>query len=377
VNYSRSILEGKGLKVIKGGSLILDIPSLRIEEGEILSLIGPNGAGKSTLLQTLACLGKLSGGEFFFKGGKVSSDNGLFQYRRKLAMVFQDPLLFDTTVFENVASGLKIRGIRKPEIVRRVDENLKRFGISHLLSRSARKISGGEAQRVALARALATQPEVLFLDEPFSSLDPPTRESLIEDLERVLRQMDTTTVFATHDRMEALRLSDRIAVMNQGRILQIGPPAEVMNQPSDEFVASFVGVETILTGRVSNKNHGSFVASIEGKEVVAVGEIKVGESVAFCIRPENVTLTVSPQRELTSARNVFPGRIVKVVSLGLYHRVQLDCGFPLVAFVTTHSLENLFLREGQLVSASFKATAIHVIRKKSKPQISSPPSHGD
>jgi tungstate transport system ATP-binding protein len=311
-------------------------------------------------------------GEFFFKGEKVSSSHGLLQYRRRLAMVFQEPMLFDTTVSRNVASGLKIRGLDRSEIEERVKQNLQRFGISHLMDRSARKLSGGEAQRVALARALAIQPEILFLDEPFASLDPPTRESLMEDLERILRQTGTTTVFATHDRMEALRLSDRIAVMKEGRILQIGSPSEVMNQPVDEFVASFVGVETILTGEVTRSEGGSFIASILGQEVEAVGEIRVGEQVAFCIRPENVTLTVPPRQETTSARNVFFGRIVKVVPMGLFHRVHLDCGFPLVAYVTSHSLEGLSLSEGKEVYASFKATAIHVIRKTKKSALSRP-----
>jgi len=364
------LLTVKDLRVRRGGVRVLEIPSLVVEEGTIHSLIGPNGGGKTTLLQTLACLIRAEDGEFFFKGEKVSSSHGLLQYRRRLAMVFQEPLLFDTTVFENVASGLKIRGMDRSEIEKRVKQNLQRFGISHLMDRSARKLSGGEAQRVALARAMAIQPEILFLDEPFASLDPPTRESLMEDLEKILHQTNTTTLFATHDRMEALRLSDRIAVMNQGRILQIGPPEEIMNQPRDEFIASFVGVETILTGRVVRKGRGTFVASIDGQEVEAVGEMEIGEPVVFCIRPENVTLTVPPHPEATSARNVFPARITKVVPLGLYYRVHLDCGFLLVAYVTIHSLENLSLKEGKEIVASFKATAIHVIQKtkKSEPQ---------
>jgi len=360
------LLAVKELRVRRGGFLVLDISSLTVEEGTILSLIGPNGAGKTTLMQTLACLIKPHGGEFFFKGERVFSGHGLLQYRRMLAMVFQEPLLFDTTVFQNVASGLKIRGMNGSEIEKRVRQNLQRFGIPHLMDRSARKISGGEAQRVALARAMAIQPEILFLDEPFSSLDPPTRESLMEDLEKILRQTNTTTIFATHDRMEALRLSDRIAVMNEGRILQIGPPTEVMNQPRDEFIASFVGVETILSGQVVKKDRGSFIASIFAQEVEAVGEVEIGEPVVFCIRPENVTLAVPPHQEATSARNVFPAMITKIVPLGLYYKVHLDCGFPLVAYVTAHSLENLSLQEGQIVSASFKATAIHVIRKTKK-----------
>ena len=360
------ILEIKDLQVIKAGSLVLDIPALMIEVGEILSLIGPNGAGKTTLLQTVARLIKPARGELFFRGEKAPSNHSDLEYRRRVALVFQEPLLFDTTVFENVASGLKIRGLPRPEVRDIVGQNLDRFGIAHLLHRSARKISGGEAQRVALARAFATRPEVLLLDEPFSSLDPPTRESLLADLESVLRQTKTTTLMATHDRMEALRFSDRIAVMNQGRILQVGPPAEVMNQPMDEFVASFVGVETILPGRVIRKNGGSFVASIMGHEVEAVGDVALGESVVFCIRPENVTLAVPPLKETSSARNVFSGKIVKVIPMGLYYKVQLDCGFPLVAYVTSHSLENLSLIEGKKVVASFKATSIHVVRKKGK-----------
>ena len=203
---------------------MLDIPSLSIREGEIFSLIGPNGAGKTTLMQTLSFLQKPFQGEISFRGRTVNSNHSVIEYRRRLAMVFQEPLLFDTTVFDNIASGLKIRRMKKQQIHRVVAEQLERFGIASLSRRSARTLSGGEAQRTSLARAFAIQPEILFLDEPFASLDPPSRESLIEDLENVLRQTRTTALFATHDRQEALRLSDRIAVMKGGKILQIGSP---------------------------------------------------------------------------------------------------------------------------------------------------------
>jgi tungstate transport system ATP-binding protein len=252
----------------------------------------------------------------------------------------------------------------RQEIQRIVGEQLDQFGIAHLGQRSARTLSGGEAQRTSLARAFSTQPELLLLDEPFASLDPPSRESLIEDLERILRQTQTTTVFATHDRLEALRLSDRIAVMNQGKIFQIGSPEEVMNHPVDEFVASFVGVETILTGKVTKRNGGTFVAAVSSHEIEAVGEVQLGEEVILCIRPENVTLVDQSSKEATSARNLFPGKIEKIISLGLYQKVQLNCGFPLIAYVTHHSVERLSLREEKVVMASFKATAIHVVRRK-------------
>ena len=359
----KPILEAKNLEVNRGGAILIRIPSLLIRKGEILSLIGPNGAGKTTLLQTLSYLLKPFQGEIFFRQKKVETNHSALEYRRKLAMVFQEPLLFDTTVFNNVASGLKIRGMEKGETKSRVMEQLERFGIKHLRTRSARTLSGGEAQRTSLARAFALQPEILLLDEPFASLDPPTRDALIEDLESILQQTRTTAVFATHDRLEALRLSNRIAVMNRGSILQAGSPEEVMNHPTNEFVASFVGVETILTGKVIKKHGGTFVASVSGQEIEVVGNAHSGESVVLCVRPENVTLLTRPSQEGTSARNIFSAKIVKIISLGLYQKVQLDCGFPLVAYVTNHSLEELSLTEGKQVKASFKATAVTVMRK--------------
>jgi len=187
----------------------------------------------------------------------------------------------------------------------------------------------------------------LFLDEPFAALDPPTREALIEDLQAVLQDTHTTTIFATHDRAEALRLSDRIGVMNNGKILQIGAPEVVMNHPMNEFVANFVGVETILRGKVIRKEEGSFVASVSGYEIEAVGEVKLGETVALCIRPENVTVSTVNRKLTTSERNVFHGRITKITALGFFQKIQLDCGFPLVAYVTRHSLDDLSLGEGK------------------------------
>ena len=363
MSESIPILEAKNIEVERGGMLILHVPSLLIQEGEILSLIGPNGAGKTTLLQALSYLLKPFQGGIFFRGKKVEANHSVLEYRRKLAMVFQEPLLFDSTVFNNVASGLKIRGMKKDEIRDRVMEQLERFGISHLNDRSAKTLSGGEAQRTSLARAFALRPEILLLDEPFASLDPPTRDSLIEDLEHILKQTQTTVIFATHDRLDALRLSNRIAVMNDGKVLQVGFPEEVMNHPVNEFVASFVGVETILTGKVIKKGGGTIIASIEGQEIEAVGDAHLGEPVVLCIRPENVTLLVHSSQEKTSARNIFGGRIVKIISLGLYQKVHLQCGFPLVSYVTNHSLEELLLTEGKEVRASFKATAVTIIRK--------------
>jgi len=358
------ILEVKGLRFKRQQAVPIDIPHLIVYEKEVLALIGPNGAGKTTLMEVLAHLVRPQEGQIIFEGKEIDFDRDQTRYRRKLAMVFQEPLLLDTTVFENVASGLKFRGLKKKEIDQKVEHCLERFGIAHLRHRPARLLSGGEAQRTSLARAFAVEPRILLLDEPFSSLDPPSRESLIEDLEANVRGSETTAILATHDRTEALRLSDRIAVMMEGRIRQIGPSDEIMNHPVNEEVASFVGVETILSCKVLSRNGGSFVASFRGQEIEAVGDAQPGEVVLLCIRPEEVTLSTGLVKESTSARNVFPGRVTNLRPLGLYQKVELDCGFPLTAYVTHHSAENLLLEEGKEIWASFKATAIHVIRKK-------------
>jgi len=355
------LLRAEDLLVRRGGVTVLDIPALSLFQGQVLVLIGPNGAGKSTLLLTLAGLLKIARGNLLFQGERVG--NGGFDYRRHIAMVFQEPLFFDTTVFENVAAGLKIRGVARSEIERTVPEYLERFGVGHLAKRSARKLSGGEAQRTSLARAFVTKPQIVFLDEPFSALDPPTREALTDDLERILRETHTTAVASTHDQTEALRLGERLAVVNGGRIEQMGPSAEVMNRPANEFVACFVGVETVLPGRVLRISDGSFTASVEGGHIEAVGRVGIGQDVLCCIRPEHVTLSTGDPQPGTSARNVFTGTVRTITPLGLFHRIRLDCGFDLVAYVTRQSLEELELREGKSVTASFKATAVHVISR--------------
>ena len=356
------ILEMQDIQIKRGGIPVIDLPALAIEAGEFLSLIGPNGTGKSTLLLALSCLLKPARGRLLFHGRNIRDNRTVIDYRRHIAMVFQEPLLFDTTVFDNVASGLKIRGISKKERKPLVEEYLERFGISHLAHRSARKLSGGEAQRASLARAFATRPEVIFLDEPFSSLDPPTREGLINDLDRILKEMKTTALMATHDQSEALRLSERIAVMKEGKIIQIGTPAQVMNHPADEFVASFVGVETILNGTVKENHKGTIVVDIGGHFIEAVGELRPGTGVTCCIRPEHITLARFPAEAGSSARNAIAGKIEMIRSMGLFYKIQLDCGFYLVAYITRTSLEELCLQKGDEVIAFFKATAVHIIR---------------
>jgi tungstate transport system ATP-binding protein len=356
------LLEVKNLTVIRGGIQVLNVPEVQLYQNEVLALIGSNGAGKSTLLLTLACLLPPTTGEIRFRGEIIAKDRELLAYRRRLAMVFQEPLLFDTTVYENVAAGLKIRGMARGDVRKRVMDTLELFNMTHLADRSARKISGGEAQRTSLARSFALRPEMIFLDEPFASLDPPTRLALTEDLERILSETGTAAVMATHDQLEALRLADRIALVNHGTIVQSGPPVEVMNHPANEFVASFVGMENVLSGEVISGVDGLLTANVTGCPVVFPGAALPGETAVFCVRPENITITTADPGETTSARNVLPAIIGKIIPMGVYCKLHLDCGFPLVACLTPQSLSSMHLEKGKRVFATFKATAVHLIR---------------
>ena len=362
MSSDRPVLETRDLRVVRGGVEVLDISEFAVHEGEVVCVVGPNGAGKTTLLQALCCLLRPSRGEIVFRGQRIETEYPVLQYRRRVAMVFQEALLFDSTVYNNVASGLKLRGLHGSKVRESVEEQMERFGIAHLRDRSARKLSGGEAQRTSLARAFAIKPEIIFLDEPFASLDQPSRESLMDDLQRILKRTNTAAFFATHDRIEALRLANRIAVMDEGTILQVGTPAEVMNHPANEFVASFVGVETILHGIVIEQNGGSFITAVSATRVEALGDANVGEHVLLCVRPENVVLALRRQDEGVSSRNVYQGQVKKVIPMGPYFKVQLDCGFPITSYVTAHSLEGMSIQEGKTLTASFKATAVHVIR---------------
>jgi len=357
------LLEIRNITVDRGGECVLQIPSFILQHNETVALIGPNGTGKSSFLLALAGLLPIKAGEILFRQQAIEPGFASTEYRRKLAMVFQEPLLFDMTVADNVAVGLKLRHIGSREIEERVKSCLDRFRITHLADRSARKLSGGEAQRTSLARAFATHPEIILLDEPFVALDPPTRQDLSEDLERVLRESGAAAILTTHDQVDALRLADRMVVMQQGRIVQSGTPSEVNNQPANEFVATFVGMENIFAGIVTDSVNGLFSVSVADKTMDIMGEGAPNESVVICVRPENVVISLKNLEKTSSTRNIFACTVTKIVQLGLFTKVYLDCGFSLVASITNQSFESLGLQPGARVFASFKATAVHVFRK--------------
>jgi tungstate transport system ATP-binding protein len=222
-----AIIEIHDLIVKRRGRQVLEVGELTVKKNEVLAIVGPNGAGKTTLLLALARLLRLERGEILFNGKPAYGEPDL-AYRRRLALVLQDPLLFDTSVYENVAAGLHFRRLPKKEIQPRVETWLERLGIAHLSKRRANEISGGEGQRVSLARALVLEPELLLLDEPFGALDPPTRARLLDDLGRILPESSTTTIFITHNLGEARRLAGRMVVIMDGRLQGTGTPEEML-----------------------------------------------------------------------------------------------------------------------------------------------------
>jgi tungstate transport system ATP-binding protein len=239
-NGVTTLLQLSSLLVRRDKQTVLEIDSLSVEAGEVLALVGPNGAGKSTLFLVLARLLKADRGQIIFRGQLSDSFHDI-DYRRQMALVLQEPLLMDMSVYENAALALKFRGLSNTEITARVTHWLDRLGVAHLADRQARKLSGGEAQRVSLARAFVLQPELLLLDEPFTSLDTPTRVRLLEDLKSVLIETKMTTIFITHDLQEALKLATRMTVILDGRIEQTDIPQKIFDNPVNDRVAGFLG----------------------------------------------------------------------------------------------------------------------------------------
>ncbi len=236
------LLDARNITVKRGGRTVVNAAHLTIEPGEVLAVIGPNGAGKSSLLHALALLLPVSFGEYRWMGRPVNLPQEALALRREMAVVFQEALLLDGSVLENAGLGLKLRGQAASAWRPAAQAMLDRLGIGHLAKRSARQLSGGEAQRVSIARALATKPRLLCLDEPFGALDVLARHALLKDLKGLLASEGTAAFFVTHDFTEIPPMADRVAVIDQGQILQIGTPHEVFNQPATPLVRDLVQV---------------------------------------------------------------------------------------------------------------------------------------
>lgn len=287
---SRVVLEGI-TKRYPGGVEAVSNVSLVVDDGEFLTLVGPSGCGKTTTLRTIAGFEQPTEG---FVGINDNRVNTVPPDKRDIGMVFQDFALFPhKTVAENIAYGLKVRDYEDDYIEERVDEMLELVELPETRDRMPDQLSGGQQQRIALARAVAPEPDVLLLDEPLASLDKKLRETMQVELRSIQRKLDITTILVTHNQKEALTMSDRIVVMNEGHFEQIGPPEEVYSDPTTPFVADFVGTANIFTGTVSSIDEETATVdcgttTIQSKDTE---NLAINDSVSVVFRPEHLTVT--------------------------------------------------------------------------------------
>ncbi len=347
------ILQLNSIHQSKSGNDILNGVSLSVPEGSFFVLMGPTGCGKTSLLRIAGLLDTPGSGDVFFKGTKIPrKGKKLLNTRRKIATMFQSPVMFRGTVASNIAWGLKIRGMKQPEISKRIDEILEFVGLEGFRARDASTLSGGEKRRTALARALILEPELLILDEPTTSLDPAFKRDLLQRMKEIHKKTGITFLMATHDFTDALAVGTMGAVMRSGMIEQSGCMDNILFKPQNQFMASFTGVRNI------------FPAEFSGNEA-AIRKLTVTHSAQkdghgfLAIPPEVIVLSLSPN--FTSERNRFDGIVRSIERNGTNWDITVEAsGIPIIAAITTGALEELAISPGSAIHLSFKASAVHI-----------------
>ncbi len=334
--------------------------SLNIEQGEFFTLLGPSGCGKTTLLRMIAGFNTVDGGEICFDEQVI---NNLPAHKRDIGMVFQNYAIFPhLNVADNVAYGLKARKVPKAEIIPRVEEALKMVQIDQLKTRQPNELSGGQQQRVALARAFVIEPGVLLMDEPLSNLDAKLRVQMRTTIKKLQRRLGITTVYVTHDQEEALAISDRIAVMNQGNIMQIGKPEEIYRKPANPFVANFIGVSNFIDCTVDGKNAGA-----------ATVKLHDGHSFQMPLRAPysgDVILSARPEQLFFSETGI-PAKVNLSVFLGdfIQYEVELSTGQVLELNEYTKDVDGA-KNDGEEVYISFNPKQVSLYRKDTEEVLS-------
>lgn len=328
-----------------------------LDQSPVTVLFGPSGAGKTTLLRLIAGLERPDSGSISFRGREWFGAASLAPQQRRASFLFQDYALFPhLTVAENVAFGSHSR--------QKTAEVMQAFGLGEFSRRLPRAISGGQQQRVALARALAADPALLLLDEPLSALDAGSRARLRQELRRTLLASSIPAVVVTHDRAEAIALGDWIAVIVDGAIRQTGPIQDVFRKPADPQVAESLGVENILDAKIVGRESGLLTLQVGATQLQCVDNGEQ-ETVAACIRAEDVALT-RDLHQASSARNRIVGTVCSVSFEGPLARIEIDCGFPLVALITAQSAVELAMQSGDAICAIVKATSVHLLMQEKR-----------
>ena len=355
-------LSAEGLVRRYGGREVVRVDRLEVRPGEVVAVLGPNGAGKSTLFRLLLLLERPDAGTVRLDGVAVSPGDG--SARRRLAGVFQRPYLFAGSVADNLRFGLRAGGVPRGEWDARVEAVMREVGVMKLRDADVRTLSGGEAQRVALGRALVLEPAVLLLDEPTANLDVTIRRRFREELGGVMRERAGAVVLITHDAADAFDLADRVAVLEEGRVTQVGTPEDLTTDPATPFIAAFTGAELLLDGVIEAAGEGTVETRVGDALLVAraaVPDLAVGDRVHVRYRPEDVTLAPAAAGDSeVSARNRIPMRVRSVTPAGGLIRVRLDGPLTLASLVTRGSAERLGLEVGAHVTALLKTTALHV-----------------
>lgn len=357
-----AVLAVESLRRGYGGRVVVDVESLAVREREVLAILGPNGAGKSTLFRLMLLLERPDSGRILLNGRPVAPgdrDAGL-----RMAGVFQSPHLFAGTALDNAAFGLRARGVPPRAAGLRAREALDWLGVGDRARADVATLSGGEAQRVALARALVLEPEVLLLDEPTAGLDVTVRRRFREDLDRLARERAGAIVLITHDAADAFALADRIAVLDEGRVAQLGTPDEVTLDPATPFIAAVTGAELLLDGKVVSQEERMLVArTAGGATLLAITApytppLGPGAAVHIAYRPEDVVLAPARADLDASPRNRLPLNVVALVPSGGLVRVRLEGPADISALITRQSAEALALEPGTPVTAYLKTAAL-------------------
>ena len=340
----------EGAKKVYGDVTVIENLSLTVPDGALFTLLGPSGCGKTTLLRMIAGFNSIEGGDFYFGDNRI---NNMEPSKRNIGMVFQNYAIFPhLTVRDNVAFGLKQKKATKEKVVAETDKYLKLMQIDEYRDRKPDQLSGGQQQRVALARALAVNPDVLLMDEPLSNLDAKLRVDMRQAIREIQREVGITTVYVTHDQEEAMAISDSIAVMNQGRIQQVGRPKELYHRPKNEFVASFIGRTNIIQANLKHEGATALLEFSTGYRM----PLPILNNVA----DQPVHVSIRPEELIRTADGDIDAQITDSVYLGMDTEYFVDLPFAKKIHVSEESSLTEDLGEGDHIKLKINAQKINV-----------------